>query len=70
VQSLRELSAALVTNAPAGNKVHRHRHRAEYTVLAVDCSISMKSAMEGRTRIEVVREAVFHLLNWKQKNFA
>jgi Mg-chelatase subunit ChlD len=70
VQSLRELSAALVTNSPAGNRVQRRRHRAEYTILAVDCSGSMNSPMEGRTRIEVVREAVFHLLNWKQKNFA
>jgi Mg-chelatase subunit ChlD len=70
VQSLRELSAALITNAPSSNRVQRRRHRAEYTILAVDCSGSMTSPMEGRTRIEVVREAVFHLLNWKQKNFA
>jgi Mg-chelatase subunit ChlD len=69
VQSLRELSAALITNAPR-QRIERRRHRAEYTILAVDCSGSMTLPMEGRQRIEVVREAVFHLLNWKQKNFA
>jgi len=69
VQSLRELSTALIMNART-NRVERPRHRAEYTVLAVDCSGSMTQPMEGRQRIEVVREAIFHLLNWKQKNFA
>jgi Mg-chelatase subunit ChlD len=70
VNSLRALSAALVANSSGGHGIKRHHHRAEYTILAIDCSPSMNDAMEGRKKIEVVREAIFHLLHWKQQNFA
>lgn len=65
VDSLRSLSEALKKN----NGQNRH-HRREVTVMAIDCSPSMGWPMEKKQRIEVVVEALMHLLRYKQKCFA
>lgn len=66
VDSLRALSAALVGEARPG----RRHHRPEVTVMAIDCSLSMQDPMEGKRRIDVVVEALTHLLRYKQQLFA
>jgi hypothetical protein len=66
VDSLRTLSDALTRNG--GH--NRHQHRQEVTVMAIDCSPSMGSAMEGKKRIEVVVDAHIALLRYKQQVFA
>jgi Mg-chelatase subunit ChlD len=63
IQTLRELSAALIDERWAP----KSRHRATYTMYAVDVSPSMAYAMDGRTRIDVVREAIHHALHWEMK---
>lgn len=67
IAALRELTAALMTN---GGRTKPGRHRSETTIFAIDLSASMNGAMEGRTKIEVVQEALLHLLHWKQRVFA
>lgn len=66
IAALRELTAALMTNGRA----EPGRHRSETTIFAIDLSASMNGGMEGRTKIEVVEEALLHLLHWKQQVFA
>lgn len=68
VQNLRELTRVLLDNAPQGQ--HVSVHRSETAILAIDCSASMREAMEGRTKIEVVEEAVRHLIHYKQRLFS
>jgi Mg-chelatase subunit ChlD len=65
VHTLRELTAALV-----GNGRRRHHCRTETTILAIDLSGSMAGPMEGRRKIEVVQEAILHLLRYKQVCFS
>lgn len=67
VQSLRELSLALA--GTAGQQPGRP-HRSETTVLAIDCSYSMQEPMEGRPKIEVVQEAILHLIHFKRRLFS
>jgi Mg-chelatase subunit ChlD len=66
ISSLRELSKVLQT----GNRVGLGNRKAETTVLVIDCSLSMNADMEGKRRIEVVVEAITHLLHYKQKCFS
>lgn len=65
VANLRELTEALVKTGG-----HNHAHRAECTVLAIDLSGSMTEPMEGRSKIQVVQEAILMLLNFKQACFS
>lgn len=44
--------------------------RFENTILAIDLSHSMIGPMEGRTKIEVVQEAIRYLIHYKQKLFS
>lgn len=67
VQSLRELSLVLAETRP---QRPRQPHRRETTVLAIDCSYSMREPMGGRRKIEVVEEAILHLLHFKQRLFS
>jgi hypothetical protein len=68
VNGLRELTRTLVeSDFPP---IHRASHRSEVTVLAIDLSSSMKEAMEGRTKIAIVEEAIRHLIHYKQKVFS
>jgi len=70
VQSLRQLTDALVI-AENGSNRNRHHHRREMTIFAIDLSGSMTEGMEGnKTRISVVEEALLHLLKYKQACFA
>jgi Mg-chelatase subunit ChlD len=46
------------------------KRKAETTVLVIDCSPSMTLSMGNRQRIEVVVEAITHLLHYKQKCFS
>jgi Mg-chelatase subunit ChlD len=69
VNSLRQLTDALIAYAE-GKRPQHHRHRCEYTVLAIDCSGSMVLPMEGKRRIDIVEEAVTRLLAHKRLNFA
>lgn len=39
-------------------------------MVAVDLSGSMREPMEGRTKIEVVQEALRHLVHYKQRVFS
>lgn len=66
VDSLRTLSNALKGSAGQG----LGNRRPETTVLAIDCSGSMLQYMENKRRIDVVVEAITHLLHYKQKCFA
>lgn len=70
VQSLRELTKALTLGGDATWGPRRRHHRAETTILAIDCSPSMTEPMQGRTKIAVVEEAILHLLHYKQRCFA
>ena len=73
VNSLRELTNALVAyggngkNRNGGNGKHR---RMETTVFVIDLSGSMRDAMDGKTKVKVVEEALLHLLNYKQQIFS
>lgn len=68
VDSLRKLSEALVRGGIQGQG--GGRHRSETSILAVDCSGSMMLPMEGKRRIDVVVEAITHLLHYKQQCFS
>lgn len=71
IRSLRELSMALTKGSDSrSNEGQRRVHRAETTVLAIDLSPSMTEPMEGKTKVQVVQEAVLHLLNYKQRCFS
>lgn len=67
VHNLRELSQALAGSGPQAPPRH---HRSEATILAIDCSCSMREVMEGRSKMEVVEEAILHLLHFKRRLFA
>jgi Mg-chelatase subunit ChlD len=67
VHNLRELSQVLAGATPPAAP---HRHRSEATILAIDCSSSMQEAMEDRSKIQVVEEAILHLLHFKQRLFS
>lgn len=54
----------------AAGHAHPNNHRGETTVFVIDASGSMTSPMEGRTRIDVVRNAMNDLLRWKQANWS
>jgi len=70
VQSLRELTNALLADQPPKGASDHWHHRAEVTELALDLSPSMLGPMEGRTKLAVVEEAVTRLLAFKQRCFA
>jgi Mg-chelatase subunit ChlD len=67
VNSLRSLTRTLTEmDLPAQHP----RGRSETAVLVIDCSYSMSQPMEGRRKIEVVEEAIRHLIHYKQRLFA
>lgn len=69
VSNLRTLTKALVGSG--AHKMQRgHHHRSETTVLVIDVSGSMINPMGRRRKIEVVEEAILHLLNYKQRLFS
>lgn len=70
VRNLRQLTAVLLADAKKNPVATRRRHRAENTVLTIDCSPSMNSGMENTTKIRVVEEAVLQLLLYKQRLFS
>jgi Mg-chelatase subunit ChlD len=70
VRNLRQLTAVLLADAKKKPVAVRRQHRAENTVLAIDCSISMNWAMENTTKIRVVEEAALQLLLYKQRLFS
>jgi hypothetical protein len=70
VRTLRQLSSALVAGPNGNGREARHLHRAEVTILSLDLSGSMVMPMEERRKIDVVEEAVLHLLHFKQKCFS
>lgn len=70
VRNLRQLTAVLLADAKKNPLATRRRHRAENTVLAIDCSISMNWTMENTTKIRVVEEAALQLLLYKQRLFS
>jgi von Willebrand factor type A domain len=70
VQSLRELTDALLADPRPPRASGRWHHRAEVTVLALDLSPSMLEPMERRTKLAVVQEAVTRLLSFKQHCFS
>ena len=70
IQSLRALTDALV-KADTGRRAHRRKlYRAETTVLCLDLSGSMVGPMEGKRKVDIVEEAILHLLHYKQQCFA
>jgi Mg-chelatase subunit ChlD len=71
VQSLRQLTDAIVIAEGGTARSRNPRHRPEMTVFAIDLSGSMTAHMEGhKTRIAVVEEALLHLLKYKQACFS
>jgi len=74
VNSLRELTNALVAHSNNGKnrngKNGQHKRRMETTVLVIDLSGSMRDAMNGKTKVQVVEEAILHLLHYKQQLFS
>jgi Mg-chelatase subunit ChlD len=66
VSSLQELSTVLQDR----DRIGLGKRKAETTVLVIDCSPSMTLSMGNRQRIEVVVEAITHLLHYKQKCFS
>lgn len=69
VESLRQLSNALVRGGNTGLP-NTHQHQSETTILAIDLSGSMMLPMGRKKRVEVVEEAVLHLLHYKQRCFS
>ncbi len=69
VKSLRELTNTLTHFSSNGNSNGFH-HRSETTVLVIDLSASMGWAMGNKTKVQVVEEAILHLLLMKQKMFS
>ncbi|MBT5536759.1 VWA domain-containing protein [Candidatus Poribacteria bacterium] len=69
VGSLRALTNALVSSNARKMQRNRH-HRSETTILVIDISGSMVNPMGRRTKIQVVEEAILHLLNYKQRMFS
>jgi Mg-chelatase subunit ChlD len=67
VQTLRELTDALVLSS--GNR-NQHHHRAETCVLTIDLSVSMLDSMEGKRKIDIVEQAILQLLHYKQQCFS
>jgi Mg-chelatase subunit ChlD len=71
VDDLEALSRALTASGPKpGHQLRTRRHRMEFTVVAVDCSLSMNETMRGHRKIEMAAKALCHLLHYKQKVFA
>lgn len=71
VDDLESLSRALTGTGPKpGQQLHRRHHRMEFTMVAVDCSLSMNETMRGHRKIEMAANALCHLLHYKQKVFA
>lgn len=70
VRSLRELTDSLIASDNGHRGSHRHRRRSECTVLCLDLSGSMTGPMGDRRKIEVVEEAILHLLHYKQQLFS
>jgi Mg-chelatase subunit ChlD len=68
VQSLAELTKALVSTDTGVHR--RRRHRAEVSVLIIDLSGSMTRQMGNTTKIAVVEQAILQLLYYKQQLFA
>jgi len=73
VNSLRELTNALVAyggNGKKRNSRNGNHRRMETTVMVIDLSGSMRDAMDGKTKVKVVEEAILHLLHYKQQLFS
>lgn len=71
VDDLESLSRALTGAGPKpGQQLRKRHHRMEFTVVAVDCSLSMNEMMRGHRKIEMAAKALCHLLHYKQKVFA
>jgi Mg-chelatase subunit ChlD len=70
VNGLRELTDILIRSAGKNKRIKKGNHRAETTILTLDFSPSMTWMMEGKRRIDIVEEAVFRLLAYKQQCFA
>jgi len=78
VNSLRELTNALVAYSkndkkktyPRAKRRNGYQRRMETTVLVIDLSGSMLDAMDGKTKVKVVEEAILHLLHYKQQLFS
>jgi hypothetical protein len=69
VDTLRELTDALIAHDPGRRQ--RYHHRSETAVFCLDLSGSMlQSARDGRRKIDAVEESVLRLLTYKQKTFA
>jgi Mg-chelatase subunit ChlD len=68
VQSLTELTNALVSTDTGTHR--RRRHRAETSVLVIDLSGSMTQPMGDATKIAVVEESILKLLYFKQQMFS
>jgi Mg-chelatase subunit ChlD len=69
VQSLRQLTDALIASDTGTNRKHHHS-RAETTILCIDLSGSMLGSMEGRRKIDVVEQSILSLLLYKQRCFS
>lgn len=69
VKTLRQLTDALVRGSNSNPSRNRH-YRPETTVFAIDLSLSMSGRMGSKTKIQVVEEALLHLLNFKQHCFS
>jgi Mg-chelatase subunit ChlD len=68
VQSLRELTDALI--AGGNGTTNMRSHRSETAVIVCDCSGSMAHLMDGKSKIAVVEESLLRLLAYKQRMFA
>jgi hypothetical protein len=69
VGSLRQLSDALVRSGSDTGPRKTHEP-AEATVLCIDLSGSMVNPMGGRRKIQVVEEALLHLIHYKRRCFS
>lgn len=70
VRSLQQLTQALVQTAPPRGNRQPSPHRTETTILCIDLSASMAGSMGAATKVQVVEEAILHLLHYKQRLFA
>lgn len=68
VQTLQQLNDALVQGSKG--RTRNHNYRPETTIFSIDLSPSMYERMGDKTKIQVVEEALIHLLNFKQHCFS
>lgn len=69
-RTLKEITDALSKGSNTNGRHNQHHHRSETTIICIDLSGSMVNPMGKKRKIDVVEEAMLHLLRYKQQCFS